>query len=245
LTLNPAGDIVLGEEGEVQNIFAPNGAGGATGGSMNFASGDSDGDGGSMTFQSGSSNADGNGGNVFFTAGGSAEDGNGGNFFFSSGPSVGGSAGGFNMTAADGENGGGFLMEAGESFGGSSFGGTLILKAGNSGFVGGYIELSGGNATGAVGGDIFLNPGSGATSGTIQFKSPSGVKLIQNLAGLNTADKTITYPNQSGIAALVTSGTAAPTTTPVALGQIFIDTANGKVYISTGTASSADWKILN
>ena len=42
-----------------------------------------------------------------------------------------------------------------------------------------------------------------------------------------------------------TVGTAAPTTTPAAVGLMFINTATGKVYVSTGTATSADWKILN
>jgi hypothetical protein len=41
------------------------------------------------------------------------------------------------------------------------------------------------------------------------------------------------------------NGTAAPETTPTALGEMFVDTTNGKVYVSTGTSSSADWKILN
>lgn len=43
----------------------------------------------------------------------------------------------------------------------------------------------------------------------------------------------------------VTTGTAAPATTPTGIGMIFIDTTNKKAYISTGTASSADWTILN
>jgi len=39
------------------------------------------------------------------------------------------------------------------------------------------------------------------------------------------------------------TGTAAPTITPTKVGQHFIDTTAEKAYISTGTASSADWKI--
>jgi hypothetical protein len=41
------------------------------------------------------------------------------------------------------------------------------------------------------------------------------------------------------------TGTAAPATTPAAVGIHFIDTTNKKEYVSTGTASSADWTILN
>lgn len=40
-------------------------------------------------------------------------------------------------------------------------------------------------------------------------------------------------------------GTAAPATTPSSVGVQFIDTVNKKAYISMGTASSADWVILN
>lgn len=42
-----------------------------------------------------------------------------------------------------------------------------------------------------------------------------------------------------------TQGTAAPTTTPGAVGLVFIDTTNAKVYVSTGTTASTDWKALN
>jgi hypothetical protein len=43
----------------------------------------------------------------------------------------------------------------------------------------------------------------------------------------------------------IATGTTAPATTPTKVGDIFCDTTGGKVYISTGTSSSADWKILN
>jgi len=39
------------------------------------------------------------------------------------------------------------------------------------------------------------------------------------------------------------TGTTAPTTTPTAVGQHFIDTVAKKTYISAGTTSSADWKL--
>jgi len=42
-----------------------------------------------------------------------------------------------------------------------------------------------------------------------------------------------------------TVGTAAPTTTPAKVGLLFIDTTNAKVYVSTGTSASTDWKALN
>lgn len=43
----------------------------------------------------------------------------------------------------------------------------------------------------------------------------------------------------------VTSGTSTPGTTPASLGLIYIKTDTSKVYISTGTSSSADWTIVN
>ncbi|HBP65503.1 MAG TPA: hypothetical protein DD730_14895 [Desulfosporosinus sp.] len=46
------------------------------------------------------------------------------------------------------------------------------------------------------------------------------------------------YPN-------ISSGAVAPATTPAKIGDIYLDTVAGKVYISTNTSSSAGWKILN
>ncbi len=43
----------------------------------------------------------------------------------------------------------------------------------------------------------------------------------------------------------VSSGTGVPNTTPAALGRIYIKTDTSKVYISTGTSSSADWTLVN
>lgn len=41
----------------------------------------------------------------------------------------------------------------------------------------------------------------------------------------------------------VTTGTAAPATTPAAIGDIYVDTSGAKTYIAKGTASSADWVV--
>jgi hypothetical protein len=41
------------------------------------------------------------------------------------------------------------------------------------------------------------------------------------------------------------SGVEAPDSTPSKIGDIFVDTALAKVYVSTGTSSSDDWSILN
>ena len=42
----------------------------------------------------------------------------------------------------------------------------------------------------------------------------------------------------------VSSGSGAPGTTPTKIGLLFIDTTTPNVYISTGTSSSADWKLV-
>lgn len=44
---------------------------------------------------------------------------------------------------------------------------------------------------------------------------------------------------------LLSSGTGAPGTTPSRVGEIYIDTAADNAYISTGTASSADWTLYS
>ncbi len=41
------------------------------------------------------------------------------------------------------------------------------------------------------------------------------------------------------------TGTAAPTSTPTRVGQIFVDKTANKGYIATGIANSSDWTILN
>lgn len=41
--------------------------------------------------------------------------------------------------------------------------------------------------------------------------------------------------------ALISSGNAAPLTTPTSVGHVFVDTVGGKVYMAKGVVSSADW----
>ena len=43
----------------------------------------------------------------------------------------------------------------------------------------------------------------------------------------------------------VARGTAAPTAAPDRVGAVYVDTANKKVYIAVGTASAADWALVN
>lgn len=44
---------------------------------------------------------------------------------------------------------------------------------------------------------------------------------------------------------VITSGTAAPVSTPGKVGDIYVDTTNKKLYFATGASSSADWTIAN
>lgn len=43
----------------------------------------------------------------------------------------------------------------------------------------------------------------------------------------------------------ISTGTAAPATTPVKVGDIFVDTSTPNVYVAKGTASSADWLLVS
>lgn len=43
----------------------------------------------------------------------------------------------------------------------------------------------------------------------------------------------------------ILSGTAAPSVTPDHLGQLFIDTTNKNIYVSSGTTNSQDWVWVN
>jgi len=55
-----------------------------------------------------------------------------------------------------------------------------------------------------------------------------------------------TVPLDNDDAALVAlNGSGVPATTPVYIGQFYVDTTGEKLYFSKGIASSADWIILN
>ena len=72
---------------------------------------------------------------------------------------------------------------------------------------------------------------SGITTGTTRTLTP--------------LDKDYTIGDVVGPAPLISNGTVAPTSTPAQVGDMFVDTVANKVYVATGTASSADWTILN
>ncbi len=43
----------------------------------------------------------------------------------------------------------------------------------------------------------------------------------------------------------ISTGTSAPATTPTKIGDLFVDTANAKLYFAKGTSTSADWVAAN
>lgn len=88
-----------------------------------------------------------------------------------------------------------------------------------------------------------------ATASTAPLKFTSGTVLTTPEAGTVEFDGTNYWVTTTGAGRVLLvrtiTGTAAPATTPAAVGMQFVDTANKKLYIATGTASSADWTILN
>lgn len=93
-----------------------------------------------------------------------------------------------------------------------------------------------------------------ATASTAPLKFTSGTLLTTEEAGaVEFLTDTLYYTATNGVAGStkrqaipgVTNGTAAPTSTPVRVGDIYSDTTNKKIYMSVGTSSSADWVILN
>lgn len=59
------------------------------------------------------------------------------------------------------------------------------------------------------------------------------------------SDATGHLSRQTQSSPLVFTGTAAPLSTPINIGDIYVDTVNKKLYFATGTTSSADWTISN
>ena len=63
--------------------------------------------------------------------------------------------------------------------------------------------------------------------------------------GVITNLDTSTALDTDDAALVALNGEGAPGTTPVYIGQFYVDTQNSKLYFAKGVASSADWIILN
>jgi len=87
-----------------------------------------------------------------------------------------------------------------------------------------------------------------AAVGGAPVKFSAGPVLTTASDGAVEFDGTNYFVTSGGVRYILTrtlTGTAAPATTPAAVGIQYVDTTNKKVYVATGTASSADWTILN
>jgi len=93
-----------------------------------------------------------------------------------------------------------------------------------------FIDMSNGNVS---------HTGGIATVDTLWNKT--GGFLIWNVpfdSGTKTGNVEIISSN-------VTSGAGAPASTPIKIGDIYVDISNKKLYFAVGTSSSADWIIAN
>jgi len=124
-----------------------------------------------------------------------------------------------------------------------------LSYSGDSWFLGGKIGVGISSPT------AYLHLKSGTTAAnTAPLKFTSGSLLSTEEAGtIEFLTDTFYMTATNGVAGStkrqaipgVTTGTAAPASTPIRVGDIYTDTNNKKVYISTGISSSADWTLLN
>lgn len=135
-------------------------------------------------------------------------------------------------------------------------GGAAISQGGAGGATGGRggdVNHIGGSAQGgdSGGGNLNFYPGLGngaGSPGTYGLYPYVGATYcgILDLSLIASSNKLFAFPNQNGVFSTMTSASGAPSSTPAALGQIYINTdGSKKVYISTGTSSSSDWTIIN
>lgn len=78
---------------------------------------------------------------------------------------------------------------------------------------------------------------------TASVKGLATAAQIAKLDGIETgADVTDAVNIAAAGAPIITSGAGAPSSTPAAVGDIYVDTTGDNVWQAAGTASSADWK---
>ena len=73
-----------------------------------------------------------------------------------------------------------------------------------------------------------INSISSPATGQVAFDTSAHVLKVYNGTSWSTAGGS-------------SSGSGAPSSTPVAVGELYVDTTNKVLYVSVGTASSADW----
>ena len=103
--------------------------------------------------------------------------------------------------------------------------------------------------------DLVFKTTTGGTLANAMLIKGSG-QIIGSKYGIGTFTGTAAYNLQvtsagniieqsASLTPVISTGVAAPATTPGKVGDLFIDTTNLKLYFATGTASSADWIIAN
>jgi len=114
---------------------------------------------------------------------------------------------------------------------------STVADTGNFTFTPyGYIEgLS--SLAGSNGDFLFLSE----TAGELTDTAPDLSKPVM----IRMTSTTGFVQIQRGTIIVTDEGTSAPTTTPQRVGLMFVDTTANKVYVATGTSSSADWTVLN
>lgn len=140
---------------------------------------------------------------------------------------------------------------------------SLLTNANSSGRGGEFNLFNGAyRMTVTANGQVSVGSATPTTSAMLHVQSTSRGALICDMtsaqmsaiptpvAGLQVYDTDIKRQRNYDGAAYryspnVYTGTAAPATTPLAVGDLFVDTTGKKIYCATGTASSADWTILN
>lgn len=141
-----------------------------------------------------------------------------------------------------------FLGDAVTSYVGTGNGNTFIgydtrafTNADTNETVIGYQATGVGSNSISLGNASITKLAVGATEVFYQpLKSGSAGTLGQALVSTGAS----TSPSWQNVP-VISSGTAAPATTPTKVGDIYVDTTNKKLYFATGIASSADWTIAN
>jgi parallel beta-helix repeat protein len=129
------------------------------------------------------------------------------------------------------------IYGAADNFDGGSNAGSLVLQARSTlerhiHFVTGTTPTVRGSIRGN--GDLRWR-GKIQTDTIEEYTADAGVTID----GVTVKDGTVSS------SPTISTGTATPATTPTKVGDTFIDTTNGNIYIAKGTASSADWVQVN
>jgi hypothetical protein len=83
-----------------------------------------------------------------------------------------------------------------------------------------------------IGALVYANPGNASPIVTHQKDPAVQREFINAYASINQRPA-------------IVSGSGVPTMGPGKVGNVYIDTQNGKVYVSTGTANAGAWVKLN